>query len=265
MKGVACFARFHASQEWKACQRQIADEVEGFVAAELVGVTKRAVHDAVFGQNDGVFQRASADESHGAERLDITFKTKCAGAGKNVPEGLCVDDHFHLLLTNKRVGKIDVAANAKFIGGIDADLAAVFDNFHRLDNPQITALAAEIANAGLIDQLHEWFGGAIQNGNFDGIDIDEDVVYAAGIDGSEEVFRSGQEHAFFHQAGGVTDARDVLSMSFNGKIIEINATKDDARVCGSRNQTNFAADTRVETDTLDLDGLMNGSLEHGQQ
>ena len=63
---VASFSGFDASEEWQADKREIANQVEGFVAAEFVGETQRAIHHAVFGEHDGVVERAAANQSHGA-------------------------------------------------------------------------------------------------------------------------------------------------------------------------------------------------------
>lgn len=49
VEGVAGFAGFNAAEERQADEGEVTDEVEGFVAAEFVGVAEGAVHDAVFG------------------------------------------------------------------------------------------------------------------------------------------------------------------------------------------------------------------------
>jgi len=49
VEGVAGFAGFYAAEEWEANEGEVADEVEGFMAAEFIGIAERAVHDAVFG------------------------------------------------------------------------------------------------------------------------------------------------------------------------------------------------------------------------
>src|SRR5215472_5929353 len=63
---VAGFACFHAAHERKPNKGQVADKVESFVAAELVREAKRPVHDAVFGEHNGVIERSAADQAHGA-------------------------------------------------------------------------------------------------------------------------------------------------------------------------------------------------------
>jgi len=49
--------------------------------------------------------------------------------------------------------KINVAADAEFVGGMDGDAATVFDDFDGLEDAKITAFAAKAAEAGLIEEL----------------------------------------------------------------------------------------------------------------
>jgi len=129
VEGVAGLAGFYAAEKREANQGEVADKVEGLVAAEFVGIAEGAVHDAVLGEDDGVIQRAAADEAHGAERLDIGFEAEGAGAGKNLAERFGIYKNFDFLLADQWVGKINVATDAEFVGGIDGDAAAVFDDF----------------------------------------------------------------------------------------------------------------------------------------
>src|SRR5690348_11065810 len=114
---MAGFAGFDAAEERETDKGQIANEVEGLVAAKFVGIAEGAVHDPVFGENDGIVERTAADEAHGAEGLDIGFKAKGAGAGKNLAEGVGIDEQFDLLLADQGMGKINVAADAELVGG----------------------------------------------------------------------------------------------------------------------------------------------------
>src|SRR5215467_13271721 len=79
---VARFVRLHASEQRQTDQRQVSNQVECFVTPEFVGITKRSVQDTVVGKNDRVVERSSPDQSHGAKRLNVAFKTKRAGAGQ---------------------------------------------------------------------------------------------------------------------------------------------------------------------------------------
>ncbi len=100
VKRVAGFAGFDAAQERKADEGEVADEVEGFMAAEFIGIAERAVHDAVFGEDDGVIERAATDQAHGAERLDIGFEAEGTGTGENLAEGFAIYEQFDLLLAD---------------------------------------------------------------------------------------------------------------------------------------------------------------------
>ena len=259
MAGLACF---DAAQKGEADQSEVADEVEGFVTAEFVGVAEGAVHNAVFGQDDGVIERAAADEAHGAERLDIGFEAEGAGTGENLAEGVGIDEQFDLLLADEGMGEIDVAANAEFVGGIDADAAAVFDDFDGLENTEVAALAAKAAEAGLIEKLEERLGGAVENGNFNVVEVYKDVVDAIGIGGGEKMLGGGEEDALLHEAGRVADASDVVAVGFDGEIVEVDAAKDDAGVRGSGEKAELGVDAGVETHTLGFYCVLNGGLKH---
>jgi len=259
---VAGFAGFHAAEERQADESQVADQVEGLVAAELIGIAEGAVHDAVLGEDDGVIEGAAADEAHGAERLDIGFEAEGAGAGENLAEGFGIDEHFDFLLADKRVGKVDVATYAEFVGGIDADAATVFDNFDWLEDPEVTSFTAKTAEASLIEELEEGLGRAVENGDFDVVEVDEDVVDAVRIGCGEKVLGGGEQDALLHEAGGVADASDVVAVGFDREIVEIDAAEDDAGIRGSGEQTELRVDTRVKAHTLSFDCALNCGLKH---
>ena len=182
---VAGFASFDAAEEGKADEGEVADEIESFVAAEFVGIAEGAVHHAVFGEDDGVIERAAADQAHGAERLDIGFEAEGAGPGKNLAERVGIDEEFDLLLADEGMRKVDVTTDAKFVGGIDADAATVFDDFDRFEDAEVAAFAAKAAEAGLVQELEKRLGGTVEDRDFNVVEVDEDVVDAVGIGGGE--------------------------------------------------------------------------------
>jgi hypothetical protein len=262
VEGMAGFAGFDAAEEGESDEGQVADEVESLVAAEFVGVAEGAVHDAVFGEDDGVIERAAADEAHGAERLNIGFEAKGARAGENLAEGFGIDEQFDLLLADLRMGEVNVAADAEFVGGIDADAAAVFDDFDGLEDAEVASFAAKATEASLIKQLEERFGRAVQDGDFDVVQVDEDVVDAVRIRGGEEMLGGGQEDALLHEAGGVADAGDVVAMGFDGEIVEVDAAENNTGIRGSRLKAELGVDAGVETHTLGFYRVLNSGLEH---
>jgi hypothetical protein len=160
------------------------------------------------------------------------------------------------------MGKINVAANTKFIGGIDADAAAIFEDFYGLADTQVAALAAEAAETGLIKELEERFCGAVENGNFDVVEVNKDVVDAVGVGGGEKVFGRREQDALLHKAGGVTDAGDVVAVGFDRKIVQVNATEDDARIRRSWLKAKLRVDAGMKAHTLGLYGAVDGGLKH---
>jgi hypothetical protein len=262
VKRVAGFASFDAAEERKADEGEVADEVESFVSAEFIGIAEGAVHDAVFRENDGVIERAAADEAHGAERLDIGFKAEGAGARENLAEGFAINEQFNLLLADERVGKIDIAADAELVGRKDGDAAAIFDDFDGLENFKVAAFSTEAAETGLIKELEEGLGGTVENGDFDVVEVNKDVVDAVGIGCGQKVFGGGEQDALLHKAGGIADTGNIVAVGFDWEIIEINAAEDDAGIRWSGQQTEVRVNTRVKTHTLSFGCAVDCGLKH---
>jgi hypothetical protein len=177
-------------------------------------------------------------------------------------ERIGIYEQFDLLLADQWVRKIDVAADTEFVGGIDGDATAVFDHFDGLADAEIASLAAKAAEAGSIEELEKGLGGTIEDGDFDVVDVDEDVVDAVGIGGGEKVLGGGEEDALLHEAGGVTNASDVVAVGFYREIVQIQAAENDASVRRSWLKTEFGVDARVEAHTLGFYGTMNCRLKH---
>jgi hypothetical protein len=65
-----------------------------------------------------------------------------------------------------------------------------------------------------------------------------------------------------HQAGGVTDTRDVVALRFDRKIVQVDAAKNDSGFSGRGGQGNVAKDTGVQADSLGARGRCDGCLKH---
>src|SRR6267378_6177967 len=115
--------------------------------------------------------------------------------------------------------KINVAADTEFVGGIDSNAAAIFDDFDGLEDFKVAAFSTEAAEAGLIKELEEGLSGTVEDGDFDVVEVNEDVVDAVGIGGGEKVLGGGEQDALLHKAGGVADASDVVAVGFDWEII----------------------------------------------
>lgn len=261
VEGVSRFVRDDQSFERAAQQGQIADEIERFVAAEFVGEAQFTLHQSVGREDDGVFERAAANQSHGAKFFDFMRESKSSRRGEFAAKGFTADGDFGFLLADELMGKIDKAADAKFVGRINADAAASFGDFERLDNFQIFAALAQAANAGPFEHAHEWLGRAVEDGKFQGVNFDVDVIDSAGVEGREQVFCSGEKHAVFHKAGGIADAGNVAAVGFDFEIVEIGAAENNAGAGRGRKQTEVRGHGSVEADAADFNGPIYGLLE----
>jgi len=232
------------------------------VAAKFVIETQWAIHYAIVGQHNRVIERTAANQPHGAKRFNFPFETERARPRQQLAKALLANVHFELLLANKGMREIHEALHVKFVSGVDANTPAIFDDFQRPQDFQVTPPFAQTARAGLLEHLHEWLGRAIEDGHLNGVDIDEHVVYAAGVDRRQKMLSRGKEDALFHQAGGVADTSDVFPACLDDEIVQVRAPKHDAGIGRRRNQADMAKDSGMKTDALRTDFTLNSGLEH---
>jgi hypothetical protein len=76
------------------------------------------------------------------------------------------------------------------------------------------------------------------------------------------VLGGGEQDALLHEAGGVTNASDVVAMGFDGEVVKINAAENDAGIRRSGEETKVCVYTGVETHTQGLDCAMDCGLKH---
>jgi hypothetical protein len=76
------------------------------------------------------------------------------------------------------------------------------------------------------------------------------------------MLRGGEQDALLHEAGGIADPGDIVTVGFDREIVEVDSTENDASVRGSRLKPELGADACVETHTLGFYGAMNGGLKH---
>jgi hypothetical protein len=76
------------------------------------------------------------------------------------------------------------------------------------------------------------------------------------------VLRGREQHPLLHQAGCVTDARDIPSMRFNRKLIEVHAPEHNPGIGWRGQQSNSALDSCVEPYAVGFRHALNTGLEH---
>src|SRR5579864_2294319 len=227
------------------------------MAAEFIWEAQTSFEKTVRREDDGVFERAAANQAHGAQAVNVFRERKCACGGEFSRKCVARDGDFGFLLANHRMRKFDVAAHAKFVRGINTDATVAFGDFEGLHDFQVATLAAKLTNARAIEKVHEGLRGAVENGQLERVDFHVDIVDAARIRRGEQMLGGGEQHAVFHQAGGVTNARDVAAVGLNFKIVEVNAAKHDACVWRRRNEANVRTNGGMKADAFGFDGTQD--------
>src|ERR1700736_4959980 len=119
-------------------KRQIANQIQSLVPAELIRKTQRTIHNSTLRQDDGIFERASTDQPHSSEWLNIPLKAKGSRTSQQSSKTFRVDLHLKLLPANQRMRKIYITTHVKVVGRINSDPAVAFDDFQWLQNLQET-------------------------------------------------------------------------------------------------------------------------------
>jgi len=139
-------------------------------------------------------------------------------------------------------------------------MAIAVGEFKRLGDANVAALATQSARAGASEKVDIGLRRAIEDGQFEGVEFDVDVVHAAGVERGEHMLGRREQYTLLHQAGGVADARDVADVSLDLEIVEIHAAENDPSVRGSGHQTKMARDGSVKSDSINFDGSLNCEL-----
>src|SRR6266567_5169124 len=88
MQRMASLVGLYARQKRQSGQGQVADQVQGLVAPELVGEAQWTVQDPVVRKNNGIFERTAANQAHGPQRLDVALEAESSSASQQMAEGI---------------------------------------------------------------------------------------------------------------------------------------------------------------------------------
>lgn len=239
---------------------EIADEVEDLVADVLIAEAERAVFRAFGSENDGVFCAGAADEAHVAEALLLGFVAEGAGGGDEGAVGLSGEVDASFLLADGG-GKVDGVVDAVALAGIDADELVALADLDGLEDADVLAAAALGADAGAVEGFDVGLRAAVEDGQLQVVELDDDVVDAHADESGEQVFRGGDEHALAHEAGGVADFGDVAADGGDLEVVKIDAAEDDAGAGRRGEQAHGDRSAGMQTDPSELKGLCKGLLQ----
>ena len=74
------------------------------------------------------------------------------------------------------------------------------------------------------------------------------------------MFRRRNKYALFHQAGGITDLRNIAAAGFHFKAIKVGATKNDAAAGGGRKNSQLNRRPAMEADAAAFGGISSCSF-----
>ena len=225
-----------AAEDAVAGEREIADEVEHLVANEFVGKAQASVLHAVAAEDDSVFRRGAADESHVAQHALVFAEAEGARGGDLRAVGIGREIDREILAMDGR-GEVDLVGDAVAVAGIDADELVVLTNFDLAQDAEVFAAAPLDLDANALEGFDIRKRAAVENGELEVVELDDDVVDADADAGGEQMLGGGDENALAHQAGGVGDLGDVAADGLDLEVVEIGAAKDDPGTGGSREKS----------------------------
>ena len=195
-------------------------------------------------EDDGVRLRGAADQPHVAQHALVFAEAEGAGRGDlcAVRAGCQIDRE--LLAADGR-GEVDRVVDAVAVAGIDADELVVLAHFD-LEDADVFAAAALDLDADVVEGFDIGKRAAVEDGEFEVVDLDDDVVDAGADAGGEKVLGGGDEDALAHEAGGVGDLGDVAAGGGDFEVVEVGAAEDDAGAGGGGKKPQTGRGRRCE-------------------
>jgi hypothetical protein len=266
MHGVAGALGNDAAPDAAAGEGEVANEVKDLVADELVGKAQRAILDApgvgrcAAGEDDGGVVGDAADEAHVAQHLLVFFEAEGACGSDEIGVGAGFEVAVEGVATDGS-GEVDRIVDRIALTGVDTDELAAFVYLNGLEDAEVFALAPLAAQAGGEQSFDVGLGAAVQDGDLEVVDLDDDVIDAEADEGAEEMFGGLDENALAHERGGVGDLGDVTAGGGNLKVVEIRSAEDDAGAGWSGDEAEIDAYTGVKADAVEADGRQDGLFE----
>ena len=191
-------------------EHEVADEVEGFVAGELIVEAHGLFgHDLLATDDDGVFERAAFDEALVEEGLDVFVEGEGAGGGNFFFVELGGHDGGEVLY--KAAVFSDVGdGDTELLIGDDGDEGAVagFEVDGLADFPDFTRDGL-LFETGFFNEFDVGARGAIADGGFVGVHFDEGIVDAEADEGGEDMLDGVDADGAFGESSGTFDGLDL--------------------------------------------------------
>ena len=145
----------HMPQQRPSQQREVADQIQRLVAAAFIRSAQAlGIQYAGRGEAHGVLQRRPADQPHVAHLVQVGFPTE--GARERDLRRVPLRRHFELQRhpAHRRL-IIRIARQPETVGRQNRNALPFVLHRNRPADAKVAALAAELADAGIFQQLHE--------------------------------------------------------------------------------------------------------------
>src|SRR5579859_157925 len=233
MHGVSSAVGYHFADNAFSQQGQVANQIQYLVAHKFIGIAQGPVLNAFARQHNHIFFIGPSDQAHVAQRNFILKKAEGARRGDLAQIRAAGELDFKSLLADG-LGEIDRVRDRISIRWIYSDELFSIAHLHFLADSQVGAAAALLADARVLDHADKRLGAAIQNRQFKIVQFNDGIINARTHEGGKQVFGGGNQHAFFHQAGGITYFGHVAADSFNLIVIQIGAAENNPAPRGCR-------------------------------
>lgn len=212
-----------------AQQGKVSDQIENLVADKLVLEAKWAILHSIFGEDDGVLRRCTADQSHIAQRLLVLYEAESPSRSDLVHVVVPHQIEFEALPSDHGMRKIDGICHRIVVAGIYTDELIALPHFDCPFDPPVGARSPQPAQVNPLDGLQKGQGAAIEDWEFQVIELDDGIVDPCSNERRENMLGRRDQHAFFQQAGGVAHTGDVATYGLNVEALKVGAAEADTR------------------------------------
>src|SRR5579862_2454630 len=250
--GLSCPVGHDVAQYLFSQKRQVANQVQHFVAYEFVRKAQGRIFNAILGQHHAVVAGGAANQTHFTHSALVLARTKRprrSNFAKVIPVRQL---HLQRFFADQRVRKIDGVGNGIAVSGIYGDELVAFAQFQRVANPKIRPGASLFPDPCLMYQFHKRPGTAVKDGKLQIVELDDRVINSRSNERREQVLSGRNQYTFFHQAGSVTDACDVPADGLDFKIVKVDAAKYNARAGGRGKDSQMYGSAAVQADASAL-------------
>lgn len=180
---------FHASLQGCAKEREVADEIEEFVADKFVreaqgflAMDSGAIHD------DGVFETPPTSESVSVHKGEV-FAEKEGSGGRDFAEiTFGSEADFEALIADGECAEIYFRDQLKVRGWQEAHFGFTFAVSEGFGDFDYAAWGILFLRAGGMNIFCEEYGASIEDGGFFFAEFNDEVIQPESVAGGEEVF-----------------------------------------------------------------------------